>query len=165
MIFVTVGTTDLSFNRLIQAADDLARVSEDEFVIQIGHSIYEPLDAQWFRFDDPGRIQQFIAQAEVVVTHGGFAAISDCLRARRRIVACPRRTELGEAVNPQHELVNYLAERGLLIALAEVTRLAEAIEQARQMPAPSWPFESRIPELVAQFVGDIESARSARLHA
>lgn len=80
-------------------------------------------------------------------------------------MACPRRVELGEAVNPQHELVSYLVEQGLLVALAEVTRLAEALEHARHMPAPSWPFESRIPDLIAQFFHGVELARSARFHA
>lgn len=83
MIFVTVGTTDLPFNRLVQAADNLARMSEDKFVIQTGHSTYEPLYAKWFCFDDPARILELIGQAEIVVTHGGFAVISDCLRAKK----------------------------------------------------------------------------------
>jgi len=154
VIFATVGTTELPFDRLVKAVDDLARDTEEMVVIQIGHSIREPQYAQWFRFATPARMQELIAQADVVVAHGGFGIISDCLRAGKRIVACPRRAALGEAVNPQDELVTYLAEQGLLTALDDVADLANAIKQARIAPPPVWPFESRVPELIACFVRD-----------
>jgi len=155
VIFATVGTTELPFNRLVKAVDDLAGASAEPFVIQIGHSTYEPRCAQWFRFDTPVRMREWITQADVVITHGGFGIISECVRAKKRIVACPRLAEFGEAVNPQRELVTYLAEKGVLVALEDVSKLASAIEQAKRMPVASWTFESKIPELVAQYVRDM----------
>ena len=155
VIFATVGTTELPFNRLVKAIDDLARASTETFVIQIGHSTYEPQYAQWFCFDTLARMQEWIAQADLVITHGGFGIISDCVRARKRIVACPRLAEFGEAVNPQRELVTHLAEQGTLVALEDVADLAVAIEQARRMTIVGWTVKSRIPELIAQYVRDI----------
>jgi len=134
VILATVGTTELPFDRLVRAVDDLASRAKEPVLIQIGHSTYEPRHAQWFRFDTAERMRALITLADVVVTHGGFAIISDCLRANKRIVACPRLGELGEAVNPQRELAAYLAGQGLLVAVDDIVDLPLAIERARSMP-------------------------------
>ena len=153
MIFATVGGAHLPFDRLVRAVDELAGLRSDETcAIQIGCSTYEPQHAEWFRFDTPEGIEKWVAQAEVVVSHGGFAILSECIRAGKKVVACPRRAEYGEAVNPQHELVTYLAKQGFLVPLYDVADLASAIEQARSKAVPKWAFESKIPEMVARYV-------------
>lgn len=161
MILATVGTTELPFDRLVKAVDELAGTTGETCIIQTGHSTYKPQHAQWFRFAAPARMQQLIVQADVVVTHGGFGIISDCVRAGKRIVACPRLAELGEAVNPQRELVRHLADQGLLVSPDDVADLAHVIEQARRLPVVSWPYESKIPELIAEYVGGLSAQVSA----
>ena len=49
MIFVTVGTHEQPFNRLIKKVDELKRdgVIEDDVIIQTGFSTYEPKYCQW----------------------------------------------------------------------------------------------------------------------
>ena len=49
MIFVTVGTHEQPFNRLIQKVDELKRdgVIKDDVIIQTGFSTYEPKYCQW----------------------------------------------------------------------------------------------------------------------
>ena len=153
MIFVTVGAAHLPFDRLIRAVDQLAEAwNEEAFVVQTGCSTCEPLYAEWFRFAAPLQVREWIARADVVVAHGGFGVLSDCIRSGKRVVACPRQSRYGEAVNPQHELVNYLAERGFLVPLYDVADLASAIEQAGNMVVPESTFESKIPEIVARYV-------------
>ena len=137
---------------MVEAIDDLAKTCVEEIVIQIGYSTYEPCFTKWFRFETPARIQEFISQAEIVITHGGFGIISECLRKGKRVVACARNAKLGEAVNPQIELVTYLAELNLVIPLLDFANLEKSIEKARHIPLPNWSFESKIPELVATFI-------------
>ena len=49
MIFVTVGTHEQPFNRLIQKIDELVRDGEieDDVFMQIGYSTYEPKYTKW----------------------------------------------------------------------------------------------------------------------
>ena len=49
MIFVTVGTHEQPFNRLIQKVDELKRdgVITEEVIMQTGFSTYEPKNCQW----------------------------------------------------------------------------------------------------------------------
>ena len=44
MIFVTVGTHEQPFNRLIRKIDELKRdgIIKEEVIMQIGYSTYEP---------------------------------------------------------------------------------------------------------------------------
>ena len=49
MIFVTVGTHEQPFNRLIQKVDELKKdgTIQDDVIIQTGFSTYEPKYCQW----------------------------------------------------------------------------------------------------------------------
>lgn len=49
MIFVTVGTHEQPFNRLVQTIDELKRdgVITDNVIMQTGFSTYEPKYCQW----------------------------------------------------------------------------------------------------------------------
>lgn len=52
MIFVTVGTHEQPFNRLIQKVDELKKdgVITEDVIIQTGFSTYEPKYCQWSKF-------------------------------------------------------------------------------------------------------------------
>ncbi len=152
MIFATVGTTELSFNRFIEALDLFAKESNEEVIIQIGYSTYEPQFMEWFRFDAGPKIKQLVQDAEIVVSHGGFGILCECIRLQKRVVAVPRRADLGEAVNPQHELVNYFAELGYITALDNPNNIEDALTLARQHQSRPWTFESTIPALVSDYI-------------
>ena len=47
MIFVTVGTHEQQFNRLVECMDKWAGENDEEVVIQTGYSTYEPKNAKW----------------------------------------------------------------------------------------------------------------------
>ena len=52
MIFVTVGTHEQPFDRLVKYIDELVKVGEikEEVVIQAGYSTYEPVHCKWRKF-------------------------------------------------------------------------------------------------------------------
>lgn len=152
MIFVTVGTTHLPFDRLIKSVDRLSFQYEDRIIIQIGHSTYEPKYASWFRFKSKEEMDKLINDSKLVITHGGFGIISECLLAYKKVIACPRMLEFGEAVNPQVELVSYLAERNLLIALKDTNQLMNAIQLALAVEFNKWSFESKVPNIIANYL-------------
>lgn len=151
-IFVTVGTTEKPFNRLIKSVDQLAKDSNDRFIVQIGHSTFEPKYCEWFRFKSLDEIQKIIIRSDIVVSHGGFGIISHCIRARKKVIACPRLLELNEAVNPQIELVRYLHEKGFLISLIDTSKLGETIQTAKCFSPASFTFKSRISDLIKEFI-------------
>lgn len=151
MIFTTVGTSHLPFDRLIRAIDELAQTSHETFIVQVGHSTYRPKHTQSFDFADREKIIELIRRADVVITHGGFGIISDSLREKKKVVAVPRKKKYGEAVNPQSELVRYLAQKELLVAVEDVGDLPSAILRARTLEI-DFAFHSKIPHLVESFI-------------
>ena len=78
MIFVTVGTHEQPFNRLIQKVDELKRdgVIKDDVIIQTGFSTYEPKYCQWSKLIPYQQMVKNVADARIVITHGGLAAVS-----------------------------------------------------------------------------------------
>lgn len=76
MIFVTVGTHEQPFNRLIQKVDELKKdgVITEDVIIQTGFSTYEPKYCQWSKLIPYQQMIKNVADARIVITHGGRVA-------------------------------------------------------------------------------------------
>lgn len=95
MILVTVGTHELPFDRLVRAARRLP----GELVVQRGTSSLEVPGARVEPWLEPSALRRLMAEAEVVVCHGGPATIREALEAGRVPVVVPRRRRYGEHVD------------------------------------------------------------------
>ncbi len=73
MIFVSVGTHEQPFNRLVKAVDDLKKdgVITDEVIIQTGFSTYKPKYCQCSKLIPYQQMIKNVADAKIVITHGG----------------------------------------------------------------------------------------------
>ena len=81
MIFVTVGTHEQPFNRLIQKVDELKKdgIINEDVIIQTGFSTYEPKYCQWSKLIPYQQMVKNVADARIVITHGGPASfIMEC---------------------------------------------------------------------------------------
>ncbi|MBU5687978.1 MAG: beta-1,4-galactosyltransferase [Candidatus Aenigmarchaeota archaeon] len=132
MIFVTVGTNQFSFNRLIKKIDELIRDGKikEEVVIQIGHSTYEPKHAKWFRFESYEKIKELTSKSRIVITHGGVGSILTALMYKKTVIAVPRMKIFNEHVDDhQVELVKELSKDGKIIAVFDIDKLQDAINK------------------------------------
>lgn len=105
MIFVTVGTHEQPFDRLIRWVDQLKRagVIQENVILQTGYSRYQPIHCQWSRFFPYETMLDYTAKARIVITHGGPASFILPLQMGKPPVVVPRRQDLGEHVN-DHQL-------------------------------------------------------------
>lgn len=139
MIFVTVGTHEQQFNRLVKAVDDLVangRIAESVFQ-QTGYSDYVPEHCEYSPFVSASRMKELMQEADVVVTHGGPSSFIEAMAAGKVPVVVPRRADLGEHVNNhQSDFVNVVAERqGGIVPVYDIADLYEGIECARKLSA------------------------------
>lgn len=76
MIFVTVGTHEQPFNRLVKKIDELKRdgVITEEVIIQTGFSTYEPKYCKWSKLIPYQQMLKNVEDARIVITHGGPAS-------------------------------------------------------------------------------------------
>lgn len=144
MIFVTVGTHEQPFNRLVQAMDEYAASSRERVYIQTGYSTYEPVHCEWSKFVPFTGMKKFMEQADVVVTHGGPSSFIEAMAAGKVPVVVPRKSEFGEHVNDhQVDFVRDVAERqGGIVPVSDIKELADAVEKARKLSVSDIAFQS-----------------------
>ena len=105
MIFVTVGTHEQQFNRLIKAVDDLFAdgTIKEEVIIQKGFSDYEPKHCKCYKLIGYKEMQKYYDEARVIITHGGPASFMDALKRGKTPIVMPRLKKYGEHVNDHQD--------------------------------------------------------------
>ena len=90
MIFVTVGTHEQPFNRLIECIDNLKKdgVIQEDVIIQTGYSTYPYQE-----------MIKLVDEARIVITHGGPSSFIMPLQVGKTPIVVPRRYEFDEHVN------------------------------------------------------------------
>ena len=139
MIFVTVGTHEQPFNRLIQEVDHLVEtgVIKEEVFIQTGYSIYEPKFCQWSRWISFDQMSKFMQKADIIITHGGPATFMSAITNGKKPIVVPRQEKFGEHVNDhQVDFARNVAKRmGTIILVEDVDKLGETIENYNSIVA------------------------------
>ena len=116
LLFATVGAT-LPFERLTKLVADAHAegLLPDRVVIQVGEggTLYEGLNCvESLDYDE---LKELVRRADYVVCHGGTGSLITALRQGCRVIAVPRRFELGEHYdNHQAEITQAFADRGLI---------------------------------------------------
>lgn len=131
MIFVTVGTHEQQFNRLVEYIDNMKRdgLIDEEVVIQTGYSTYEPKYCTWQKLYPYKSMLDFVDKARIVITHGGPSSFIMPLQVGKTPIVVPRRKEFDEHVNDhQVDFALAVAERmGTIITVANIEDLGDTI--------------------------------------
>lgn len=131
MIFVTVGTHEQPFNRLIRYIDKMKEkgLIREEVVVQTGYSTYEPRYCRFSKLFPYSEMCRFVKEARIVITHGGPSSFIMPLQEGKIPIVVPRQKRYGEHVNNhQLEFCRAIEERsGNIIVVEEVRELKRAI--------------------------------------
>lgn len=131
MIFVTVGTHEQPFNRLIEEMDRLKGegILDEDVIMQTGFSTYKPKYCEWSKLVPYSRMLENVRNARIVITHGGPASFIMPLQVGKVPIVVPRQLRYGEHVNDhQVEFTRAVAERiGNIIPVYDIKNLAQAI--------------------------------------
>lgn len=132
MIFVTVGTHEQPFDRLVSCVDALVESGriKEEVVIQIGFSNYEPQHCRWSKLLPHKDVRTLVQDAHIVITHGGPASFMMPLLEGKVPIVVPRQSRFDEHVNDHQAIFcREVAERQKNIILVEdLSKLAEVID-------------------------------------
>lgn len=131
MIFVSLGTQDKPFTRLIDYCEKID--TNEEIIVQNGLTDYKSDKLILKRFLSFEELDRMIDEASVVITHGGVGTIINCLNKGKKIIACPRLAKYHEHHNDhQCEIIDEFEKDGYLIALRENDDINEVIMRARK---------------------------------
>lgn len=131
MIFVTVGTHEQPFNRLVKKLDELVETGniQENVIIQTGFSDYIPQHCTFEKFFGHDEMIKLVKEARIVITHGGPSSFIMPLQVHKIPIVVPRQKKYDEHVN-DHQL-NFVrevkAKKQNLIVVEDVAELGETI--------------------------------------
>lgn len=131
MIFVTVGTHEQQFNRLIEEMDQIKQqdLLDEEVMIQTGFSTYKPKYCLYSNMIPYSDMQNYIEKARIVITHGGPASFVVPLQIGKIPIVVPRQKRYGEHINDhQMEFCLEVEKRmGNIIVVEDIKNLRNVI--------------------------------------
>ena len=137
MTFVTLGTQDFPFNRLLELVDRLVEegVLQGEVFAQVGHSTYIPRNYSHVDFLNPADYSRRIGEADLIIAHAGVGTIMSCLSSRKKLIVVPRAKAHGEHVDDhQFEIAEEFAQKGYLLTAESYDALKSAVLSIPSMP-------------------------------
>ena len=106
MIFVTVGTHEQNFDRLVKEVDDLVKekvIKEDVF-IQTGYSKYIPQYCNYKTITSYDEMERLTKEARIIITHGGPGSIFLPIQYMKKPIVVPRNPDFDEHVD-NHQIL------------------------------------------------------------
>jgi len=156
MIFASVGSSTIPFDRLLRALECME--TDEDLVVQTGVSTVRPCRAKVLDYVGYDEFVALIRSARVVVTHAGAGSVITALGEGKRPIVVPRRAAQREAVDDhQVAFARRAAELGLVTLVEDVSLLEAALREnepslARSGSEPS-PIERELRTYIEHCVG------------
>ena len=157
MIFVTLGTQQIPFTRIMRMLDELIVQEhiQDEVVVQAGFTDYETTNFKCIKFLKENEFQEYIAQATVIITHAGSGALFSSIKSGKKVIAVARLSKYGEMIDDhQTELTRKLAEEGYI--LDGTNSIVEAWKKINSFVPRKNDFVCTIPEVLESIFSNRE---------
>lgn len=134
MIFVTLGTQDKSFIRLLKEIEKQISIHDikDRIVVQAGHTKYQSEKMEIFDYIEMDQFHEYLEKSDLIITHGGVGSILTSLGMGKRVIAVARLQEFEEHENDhQVEIVSRFNELGYIIGCLQVKDLEQGLERLK----------------------------------
>lgn len=133
MIFVTVGTHEQQFDRLIKKIDELALEVDCEIVLQKGYSNYKCKNVKTeYELISFQEMKSYMEKCEVIITHGGPGSIFLPLSLGKKPIVVPRLKQFEEHVdNHQKDFAMRLNNDGKIDMVLEDIELISLLVKNR----------------------------------
>lgn len=130
MIFVTLGTQDKSFKRLLEQVEK--EIKEGNIVgevnVQAGYTSYESNLMNIFDYVDGDKFNEYIKKADYVISHAGVGTILTALENDKKVIVVPRLSEYLEHTNDhQVQIAEEFSREGYVIYLKDLKDLGKEI--------------------------------------
>lgn len=132
MIFVTLGTQDKPFERLLASIEEQIEKGNiiEEVVVQAGYTKFSTEKMQVFDLVDREEFVRLVNECNILITHGGVGSILTGLKNNKKVIACPRLYKYGEHMNDhQMQIVSVFAKEGYLLEYQENDDLGEVLKR------------------------------------
>ena len=155
MIFVTVGTHEQNFDRLVRKIDELAegKKIKDKIIIQTGYTDYKPKACKWFKFIEPEKFEQLCKKSDMIITHAGVGSIMTSLKFSKATIVVPRLKKFDEHRDDhQLQITKELEKQGKILAVYEINKLENTILKAKSWKPKKTSKENKILHLIGSYL-------------
>lgn len=126
MIFVTLGTQDKQFKRLLEAVEMLD--INEQIVAQIGSTQFKSDKMELHKFLNSSEFEKYMKQARIIITHAGVGTIINGLMLNKKMIVAAREKKYKEHVNDhQKQILETFTNQKYIIPLEDFTKLNETI--------------------------------------
>lgn len=105
MIFVTLGTQDKPFMRLLNILEKAKKekLIKEDIIVQAGYTKFKSEYFTTFDYVSQTEFEQYIKKCNILITHGGVGSILTGLKYNKKIMAIPKLSKYNEQHN-DHQL-------------------------------------------------------------
>lgn len=158
MIFVTLGTQDKSFKRLLEAIDreiENGNIKE-KVIVQAGLTEYSSPNMEIFDLIPSDEFDNYIKRADLIITHGGAGSILTAIKNNKKVIAAARLSKYKEHTNDhQKQIVKEFSKDGYILELRDFNKLGKLIEKSKTFKPRK--FESNTDNminLISEYIED-----------
>ncbi len=134
MIFVTLGTQDKNFDRLLVAIDrEIKRGNiKEKVIVQSGTTNFKSDNMEIFDLISKEEFEKLIKKCDLLITHGGVGSILTGLSHNKKVIAAARLSKYKEHINDhQVQIVEDFAKKGYILELKDFSKLDEVIAKSK----------------------------------
>ena len=131
MIFVTLGTHDKPFYRLLDALEKEIKNNniKDKVVVQAGATKFKSEYMQIFDLISMQEFDDLVSKCDLLITHGGVGSIMTGLKKGKKVIACARLAKYMEVVNDhQKQIINNFVKTVYIIVVTDLKDLDKALK-------------------------------------
>ena len=126
MIFVTLGTQDKQFKRLLDAVEKLD--TTEKIIAQIGSTKFESKKIELHKYISSIEFEKYMNDARIVITHAGVGTIVNGIKMGKTMIVAARKKEYKEHVNNhQLQILDTFSKEGYIIPLENFDDLQNLI--------------------------------------
>lgn len=159
MIFVTLGTQDKGFPRLLEAIDKEIEKGtiKEKVIVQAGLTKYESKNMEIFDLVPTNEFEKYIDEADLIITHGGAGSILTAIKHGKKVIAAARLAKYKEHTNDhQKQIVKEFSKEGYILELKDFNKLGKLIENSKHFTPKK--FESNTNNMIKLISNYIEDS-------
>ena len=138
MIFVTLGTQDKGFSRLLEAIEKEIKkgVIKEKVIVQAGYTKYTSDYMEIIDLMPTDQFEKYMDEADLIITHGGAGSILGAIKRGKPVIAAARLKKYKEHTNDhQKQIIKEFSNAGYILELRDFSKLGKLIEKIKKFKA------------------------------